>query len=82
MYTVLFSILFLFTGVIGGWLACERYQIIMKLNEHEYDDIFESNPHPEIYTANGKIDRGEYIAINFDLGYDPDEWDSEDLKEG
>lgn len=81
MYTVLFSVLFLITGAISGWLACERYQAIITMNEHEFDNLFETNPHPEIYNSDGKINRGEYMSISFDLGYNPDEFSGDDVNE-
>ncbi len=31
------------------------------------------------YDKDGKINRGEYMSINFDLGYDPEDFDPGDL---
>jgi len=51
----------------------------MSVEKHEFDELFEKNPHPELFDNDGSLNRGEYMAINFDLGYDPDEFDPEDI---
>jgi hypothetical protein len=79
MDMTLFSILFLFVGLIGGWFIADKYNELRDAHEHDFEELFEKNPHPEIYDENGKIDRGEYSVINFELGYDPEEWDPEDI---
>ncbi len=79
MDSSLFSILFLFVGFTIGWLASERYTDHVLKNTHDFEELFEENPHPEIYDKDGKINRGEYMSINFDLGYDPEDFDPEDL---
>jgi hypothetical protein len=33
----------------------------------------QQNPHPELYDNEGNLDKGTYIAINFEPGFDPDE---------
>ena len=76
MYTVLFSILFLAVGLLGGWFVYEKYQALMLMHEeypHEFEHLFEHNPHPEIFDADGNIDRGEYYVINFPPDFDPEE---------
>ena len=80
--TVLFSELFLIVGVVGGWIASERFHDYMEKKRHPHEDIFEQNPHPELYDADGELIRGEYVSLNFEPGYDPDEFDPEDLYEG
>ena len=82
MTTFLFSELFLIVGAIGGWFFAEKYIAHMTFIEHEFEDLFDKNPHPELFDKNGDLDRGEYMAINFEPGYDPDEFDPEDLHEG
>lgn len=72
MFVVLFSILFLIVGVIGGWFAADKYTAFMEKDKHEFEDIFKENPHPEIYDDEGEINRGTYLAINFDPDFDPD----------
>ena len=81
MYTVLFSFLFLLVGLTAGWVFGDKYREYMNREMHEFDELFESNPHPEIYDSNGKINKGEYVAINFELGYDPEEFMSDDIVE-
>ena len=77
MTLVLFSLLFLIIGVITGWLAAERYIAFMEHNEHEFEELFKENPHPEIYNNKGELNRGDYITMVFDPGFDPDDWDPE-----
>ena len=81
-YMVLFSELFLIVGLIVGWLAADRFHEYMEKNRHPYEELFEQNPHPEIFTDDGDLFRGEYVSLNFEPGYDPDEFDPEDLYEG
>ena len=82
MTSALISILFLSVGLIIGWLGAERYMALMQFEEHEFENLFHENPHPEIYDSNGDINRGEYMLLTFDLGYDPSEFDEEDICEG
>lgn len=80
MYTELFSILFLLVGALLGVVLNERYREYVMWNKHEFDKIFKENPHPEIYDKRGKLIREDYIALNFELGYDPeDDYDPEDI---
>jgi len=80
--TILFSELFLIVGVIGGWIASERFHDYMERKAHPHDELFEQNPHPELFDKDGEIIKGEYVSLNFEPGYDPDEFDPEDLYEG
>jgi len=82
MTTFLFSELFLIVGVLVGWTFAEKYIAHMTFIEHDFEELFDKNPHPEIFDENGELDRGEYMAITFDPDYDPEEFDSEDLQEG
>jgi len=79
MYTVLFSVLFLIVGVIVGWISCERYLAYLAHEEHDYEELFSENPHPEIFDSNGKVYRGDYTTITFEPGYDPDNFDPGDI---
>ena len=72
LYTVLFSALFLFVGVLGGWFAADKYNAIMNKDRHEFENLFQENPHPEIFDEDGEINRGTYMAINFDPDFDPE----------
>ena len=78
----LISEIFLILGVVVGWLAADKFLEMRDAKRHHFEDLFESNPHPEIFNKDGDIDRGEYMSINFEPGYDPEEWDPEDLFEG
>jgi len=69
----------LLVGIVLGWLGSEKYMAIMLKEEHEFDELFTENPHPEIYNKDGKLNKGEYITLNFEPGYDPDEFDPDDI---
>ena len=72
MFVVLFSILFLTVGIMAGFIANEKWNQYLAKEKHEFDELFKENPHPELFDANGEIDRGDdYIVINFPLGFDP-----------
>ena len=79
IYTILFSVLFLSVGVIGGWFAAERYIAYMTYERHDFEELFEENPHPEIFDKDGKLNRGDYLTINFEPGYDPENFSPEDI---
>ena len=64
-------------GVILGWLGAERYIAFMQHVEHDHEELFKKNPHPELYDENGNLNRGDYMAITFDPGFDPEKWDPE-----
>jgi hypothetical protein len=81
VYTLLFSVVFATLGFIMGWLGNEKYTALMDTEIHEFDHLFEENPHPEIYDKDGNVDRGEYMFVKFDLGYNPEEFDPEDIIE-
>lgn len=74
MITALLSIAFLLIGVFGGWFAAEKYMAFVALSmeePHVYEDLFQENPHPEIFDDNGEINRGEYMCIDFPPGFVP-----------
>ena len=73
------SIFGLVLGFTVGWLCNEKYTALMQREAHDFDELFEMNPHPEIYKPNGEIYRGEYVNISFDLGYNPDEFEPDDI---
>tara|TARA_Y100001973_G_C5177444_1_gene322866 strand:+ start:1383 stop:1643 length:261 start_codon:yes stop_codon:yes gene_type:complete len=77
MTTVLFSILFLIVGFVSGWVGAERYIAYLQHNEHDFEELFKENPHPELYNDKGEIDRGDYMMIQFDPGFNPENWDPE-----
>ena len=83
VYTVLSfiaGILFgLISGVVGGWFLADKYTELVQSKLHDFEELFNENPHPEIYDKEGKIHRGDYMAISFDLGYDPEDFNPEDI---
>jgi len=81
MITALISILFLLVGLIMGWMGAERYIALYTTEPHDFEQLFEENPHPELFDKDGNLDRGEYITLNFELGYDPTEFREEDITE-
>ena len=72
VFTILFSVLFATLGFMMGWLGNEKYTALLVKESHEFDQLFEENPHPELYDDKGKIIRNDYIAITFEPGYDPE----------
>lgn len=77
----LFTILFLPVGFIIGWISHIHFLEHFTPEQHQYDELFTTNPHPEIYDGDGKIIKTDYMALTFDLGYDPEEFDPEDILE-
>ncbi len=47
----------------------------MQHTEHDHEELFQKNPHPELFDEDGNLDRGDYTTITFDPGFDPDNWD-------
>ena len=73
----LFSFLFLIVGFVGGWMGAERYIAFMQHTEHDFEKLFKENPHPELFNADGELNREDYITMVFDPGFDPEQWDPE-----
>ena len=74
MITTLLSVGFLLIGLIGGWFIADKYNnylMATAIPTHDFEHLFENNPHPEIYDSEGNINRGEYIAIDFPPGFNP-----------
>ena len=69
----------LLLGFTIGWLSSERFSDYMSYESHEYDELCAKNPHPELFDSEGMLDRGEYINIQFDPGYDPELFDPDDI---
>ncbi len=80
--TLLFSVLFLSVGFMIGWIGNEKYTAMITFQKHDFEELFQKNPHPELFDKDGNLDRGEYMNIMFEPGYDPDEFDPEDIREG
>ena len=82
MNDVLIAIFVLMGMILGftvGWLSSERFQAYMAFERHDFEELFEKNPHPELFDDDGKLNRGEYMNVTFEPGYDPDDFDPEDI---
>ena len=77
----LFTMLFLPLGIVIGWISHETFTTHLIEKEHPFNDIITQNPHPELFDKDGKIIGTDYMALTFDLGYDPDEFEPEDITE-
>ena len=78
---VVFIFLSLVLGFVAGWLTSERYIAFMTHIEHDFEELFEKNPHPELFDEDGELDRGDYMMITFEPGYDPEDFSPEDITE-
>ncbi len=69
-FTVMFSVMFLMLGLVGGWIF-KQYQI-----ERMYGV---RNLHPEFFDDNGNVVPDEVLAIRFEEGFfdDDDECDED-----
>ena len=81
MIAPILVLLALILGFTVGWLSNERYTAYMTFVQHDYEQLFEKNPHPELFDDDGNLDRGEYMHIMFEPGYDPDTFDPDDIHE-
>ena len=82
METFMLMSIFTLTLVVGvavGWIASVNFMAYLEHKRHDFEDLFDKNPHPEIYEEDGKVYRGNYMNISFEPGYDPDDWDPEDV---
>lgn len=72
-FTILFCVMFLFIGLIGGWIF-KQYQV-----ERIYGI---RNIHPEFLDNNGNIIPDEVLAVRFEEGFfDGEEYDEDDENE-
>lgn len=78
----LFTMLFLPLGIAIGWIAHETFMTHLTEKEHPFNDIITQNPHPELFDKNGKVIGDDYMALTFDLGYNVEDWDPDDISEG
>jgi hypothetical protein len=67
-FTVMFSVMFLMLGLVGGWIF-KQYQI-----ERIYGV---RNIHPEFFDNNGNIIADEVLAVRFEEGF----FDEEEYEE-
>ena len=68
-FTTLFCVMFLFIGLIGGWIF-KQYQV-----ERIYGI---RNIHPEFLDSNGNIVPDEVLAVRFEEGFFDDEEEYEE----
>jgi hypothetical protein len=81
MFTILFSAVFLILGIVVGWISAEKFFAYIQQEPHQFENLFEDNPHPELFNKKGELDRGEYMVVNFELGYNPEEFSPDDVTE-
>jgi len=68
-FTSLFCVMFLFIGLIGGWI----------FKQYQFERIYGiRNIHPEFFDDNGNIVPDEVLAVRFEEGYFDDEEEVED----
>ena len=59
-FTTLFCVMFLFIGMIGGWI----------IKQYQFERIYGiRNIHPEFFDANGNIIADEVISVSFNQEY-------------
>ncbi len=69
----------LMVGLVLGWIGQAMFTAHLNFVRHEYEDLFEKNPHPELLDEDGEVYRGEYMNVSFEPGYDPEDWDPSDV---
>ena len=69
-FTTLFCVMFLFIGLIGGWI----------FKQYQFERIYGiKNIHPEFLDSNGNVLSDEVLAVRFENGFfDDDDYDEED----
>lgn len=72
-------VLTLLVGVIIGWVIQAMFTAHLNFVRHDYEELFENNPHPELFDEKGEVYRGEYMNVSFDPGYDPDDFEPGDV---
>lgn len=83
MTTFILGSIFVLTLLIGtviGWIVQAMFTAHLNHVRHDFEELFENNPHPEIYNDKGELYRGEYMNVTFEPGYDPEDFDPEDVK--
>ena len=53
--TFILSELFLIVGFMLGWVFSERFQDYMNKSRHHFEELFEQNPHPELFDEDGEL---------------------------
>lgn len=75
MLAALVSFLFLVVGALVGWISAERYIAFIQVQmeePHEFQELFEKNPHPELFDGEGNLNTGEYWVVNIPPDFDPE----------
>lgn len=68
-FTTLFCVMFLFIGLIGGWI----------FKQSQVEKIYGiRNIHPEFFDNNGNIVPDEVLAVRFEEGFFDDEEECEE----
>lgn len=68
-FTTLFCVMFLFIGLIGGWIV-KQYQV-----ERIYGI---RNIHPEFLDNNGNVIADEVLAVRFEQGFFDETYDDDE----
>lgn len=82
MMTFILGSIFVITllvGMIAGWIIQAMFTAHINYVRHDYEELFQKNPHPELYDEEGNLDRGEYMHVDFEPGYDPDDFEPDDV---
>lgn len=67
-FTSLFCVMFLFIGLIGGWI----------FKQYQFERIYGiRNIHPEFFDTNGNLVPDEVLAVRFEEGYFDDDEEEE-----
>ena len=69
----------LLVGLVIGWIGQAMFTAHLNYTRHDYEELFEKNPHPELFDEEGDVYRGEYMNVSFEPGYDPEDFDPEDV---
>jgi hypothetical protein len=69
----------LMVGAILGWIGQAMFTAHINYVEHDYEELFEKNPHPELFDEDGDVYRGEYMNVSFEPGYDPEDFNPGDV---
>ena len=78
---IMFSVVFLPLGIVIGWISHDTFVHYLQEQEHPFNDLITQNPHPELFDEDGKVIGDDYVALTFDLGYDPEEFEPGDISE-
>ncbi len=69
----------LMVGFVIGWIVQAMFTAHLNHVRHDYEELLQNNPHPELFDKDGEVYRGEYMNVTFEPGYDPDDFDPGDV---